>query len=62
MVDVGVGEQDRGGLDAQLAHRGLQALGLVAGIDEQRLLGAVRTHQVAVLLEGADGEHPHVHG
>ena len=61
VVDVGVREQDRLGLDAELAHRGLQALGLVAGVDEQRLLGAVGANQVAVLLEGADREHAHVH-
>ena len=41
VVEVGVGEQDRLHVGVQLLDGADQALGLLAGIDDQRLPGAV---------------------
>ena len=48
-------------LDAQLLDRSQELGRLVAGIDDQRLVGAVAAEQEAVLHHGPDGEHANVH-
>ena len=57
VVKVAVGYEDRLDLHAQRASAGEQPLVLLAGIDDQRARArAVGAHQVAVLLDRADGE------
>ncbi len=56
VVEVTVRDQDRLDLDAELVDRAPQAIGLLAGIDQQRLGGPRRSHDVGVLLNRTDGE------
>ena len=62
VVEVGVREQDRLDGEPQLLDRGEDPLRLVAGIDDQRPVGAVAAEHEAVLGHHADGEHADVHG
>ncbi len=43
--------------DADLLDRGEDALGLLAGVDDQAAVGAVAAEQEAVLGDRADREH-----
>jgi hypothetical protein len=61
VVEVRVGEQDRGDVDLELVDRLDQALGLVARVDHERPRGAVEAGDVAVLLHRPDGEGADVH-
>jgi hypothetical protein len=58
---MGVREEDCLDLQPELADRGEDALGLVAGIEDHRTSGAVRPRDEAVLLHRPDREHAHVH-
>ena len=61
MVEVRVRDEDRLDLrDAQVIDRSEQLLGLVTGVDDHRSIVTLLAHQEAVLLDGADGEHPDV--
>ena len=61
VVEVRVREQDRGDLDLEPVDRLQQQRGLVAGVDHDRLRGAVEPGDVAVLLHRPDGEGADVH-
>ena len=61
MVEVGVGDQDRlDGLDPEAVEGGEELVGLVTGVDDQRIRGVLAAHDEAVLLHRADREHPDV--
>ena len=62
VVEVGVGEQDPVERDAERLDRAEQLVGLVAGVDDQRAIGAVAPEDVRVLGHRADREHADVHG
>ena len=57
VVEVAVGEEDRLDRHAHLLDRGQDPLGLLAGVDDQRPVGAVAAQQEAVLGDRADREH-----
>jgi hypothetical protein len=64
VIEVAVRQQDRLERDARALDRRDEALGLLARIDHDRgaRLGG-GTHEVAVLLQRPDGQHPDVeHG
>jgi hypothetical protein len=60
VVEVAVRDQDRLDLDAHRLDRGEDAVGLVAGIDDQAAAGAFAAHDEAVLRDLPDREHLHV--
>ena len=62
VVEVRVGEQDPLERHAQLLDRAEQLRRLLAGVDDQRPVGAVAAEQEAVLRDRPDGEHADVHG
>ena len=61
VIEVAVGEQDRLELDSQLLDRRQQPRRLLAGIDDQALVGALAAEDVAVLGDRADGEAADLH-
>ena len=61
VVEVAVGQQDRLELDPELVDRRKQARRLLAGIDDQALVGAVAAEDVAVLGDLADGQPADLH-
>jgi hypothetical protein len=61
VVEVRVREEDRLDRGPELLEHGLDALGLVAGVDHERAGGAVAASDPAVLLDRPDGEAPDVH-
>src|SRR5690606_22173709 len=54
VVQVRMGVDDVLRLQASLVQEGLDPIGLVSRIDQDRLLGGGITHHIGVLLEGAD--------
>jgi hypothetical protein len=60
VVEVGVGEEDRVDLDAELFDRREDPLGLVAWVDDDRVIGALGPGDEAVLGHLADGQHRHL--
>ena len=62
MVEVAVGDEDRLDLRPARLHRRQDPLGLLAGVDDQQLVGALAPEQEAVLGDGADREHLDVEG
>jgi hypothetical protein len=60
VVEVRVREQDGIERDARVLDRLQQARRLVARVDHDRPVAALRAHEKAVLLYEADREHPDV--
>ena len=61
VVEVGVGEEDRLDLEAEVTDRRQDAFGLVARIEDHGPGGVVPACDEAVLLHRPDREHAHVH-
>ncbi len=62
MIEVRVGEEDRVERDARLLDRRQQSRRLLARVDDDRPIAALRAHEKAVLLHHPDGEHGDVEG
>jgi hypothetical protein len=61
VVEVAVGDEDRLDRHAERLDRLDEALGLVARVDQQRVLGALAAGDPGVLLHRPDGEAADVH-
>jgi hypothetical protein len=61
VVEVTVGDEDRVDPHPELLDRAEDAVGLLAGVDDQPPLGAVAPQHVAVLGHRTDGEGADVH-
>jgi hypothetical protein len=62
VVEVAVGDQDRVDLQPEGIDGPEDPLVLLPRIDDQAMVGAVATHDIAVLRDRADGERADVHG
>ena len=60
VVEVGVGVGDQLDRDAHLGGHVQDVVGLLAGVDADRLAGAAIADHPAVLLEGADDQPAHL--
>ena len=60
VVEVGVGVGDQLDRDAHLRRHVQDVVGLLAGVDADRLAGAAVADHPAVLLEGADDQPAHL--
>ena len=61
VVEVRMREQDRLEFQPELLDHPDELVGLVAGVEDDRLVRAVATRDERVLLHRPDGEHADVH-